>query len=170
MPQQYFLGCRIYVAFNHSYSDSGIFGISLSCIPQAAPQAVEVIAQQMYNTFANKDLRLTEDEVSRAKNQLKSSLLMNLESKLVELEDMGRQVLMHGRKIPVNEMISKIEDLKPDDISRVAEMIFTGNVNNAGNGKGRATVVMQGDRGSFGDVENVLKAYGLGNSSSSKKR
>ncbi|MCQ5086633.1 hypothetical protein NE685_12835, partial [Cutibacterium acnes] len=61
----------------------------------------------------------------------------------------------------------KIEDLKPDDISRVAEMIFTGNVNNAGNGKGRATVVMQGDRGSFGDVENVLKAYGLGNSSSS---
>ncbi|CAI4526539.1 CDN_1a_G0023460.mRNA.1.CDS.1 [Saccharomyces cerevisiae] len=156
------------VAFNHSYSDSGIFGISLSCIPQAAPQAVEVIAQQMYNTFANKDLRLTEDEVSRAKNQLKSSLLMNLESKLVELEDMGRQVLMHGRKIPVNEMISKIEDLKPDDISRVAEMIFTGNVNNAGNGKGRATFVMQGDRGSFGDVENVLKAYGLGNSSSSK--
>lgn len=161
LNQYYFIeNC---VAFNHSYSDSGIFGISVSCIPQAAPQVVQVIAQQFANTFANEKLALTEEEVSRAKNQLKSSLLMNLESKLVELEDMGRQVQLHGRKIPVQEMISKIESLTPLDLKRVAETVFTGKVKNAEGSTGKATIVMQGQREAFGDVEAVLSHYGLGN-------
>lgn len=151
------------VAFNHSYSDSGIFGISLSCVPQAAPYMAEVIAQQLSNLFANEDLKLTDEEVSRAKTQLKSSLLMNLESKLVELEDMGRQVQLMGRKVPVKEMVSKIEALSPSDLKRVAEMVFTGKVVNKGKGTGKATIVMQGPREPFGDVKDILNQYGLGN-------
>lgn len=150
------------VSFNHSYSDSGIFGISISCIPEAASQAAEIIAMQFCNLFANPQLKLTEEEVNRAKNQLKSSLLMNLESKLVELEDMGRQIQLHGRKIPVSEMISNIERLTPEDIKRVAELVFTGMVQNSGKGSGKPTVVMQGKREAFGDVQDILKRYGLG--------
>lgn len=151
------------VAFNHSYSDSGIFGISVSCVPQAAAQVVQVIAAQFHDTFANDNLQLTEEEVSRAKNQLKSSLLMNLESKLVELEDMGRQVQIHGHKVPVSEMISQIEKLTPNDIKRVAETVFTGRVRNSSASTGKPTVVMQGNRESFGDIQGVLAHYGLGN-------
>ena len=156
------------VAFNHSYSDSGIFGISISCIPEAAAQAAEVIAIQFYNLFANDKLRLTKEEVNRAKNQLKSSLLMNLESKLVELEDMGRQIQLNGHKTPVEEMISKIEAVTPEDLKRVAETVFTGKVKNVGAGTGKATIAMQGNREAFGDVEGVLKYYGLGNYTDSK--
>lgn len=163
LNQYYFIeNC---VAFNHSYSDSGIFGISVSCIPQAASEAVRVALEQFANTFANEKLRLTDEEVSRAKNQLKSSLLMNLESKLVELEDMGRQVQLHGRKVPIQEMITNVEKLTPQDISRVAETVFTGKVNNNPASSGKATVVMQGNRESFGDVEAQLAQFGLGNSS-----
>ncbi|CCD24496.1 mitochondrial-processing protease subunit alpha NDAI_0D01820 [Naumovozyma dairenensis CBS 421] len=160
LNQYYFIeNC---VSFNHSYSDSGIFGISIACLPEAAKQATEIIAQQLYSTFANKNLRLSHDEVSRAKNQLKSSLLMNLESKLIELEDMGRQIQLRNRKVPVAKMIEKIEKLTPEDITRVARMIFTGNVKNPGNGTGRPTIVMQGKREAFGDVQQMLKHYGLG--------
>ena len=151
------------IAFNHSYSDSGLFGVSISCVPQAAPYAAEIIAQTLSNIFANEKTKLTEEEVGRAKNQLKSSLLMNLESKIVELEDLGRQVLLHGRKVPIEEMVQNIEKLTVDDIKRVAETVFTGKVKNPGNGSGKATIVMQGQRDSFGDVETVLRYYGLGN-------
>ena len=150
------------VAFNHAYSDSGLFGISMSCIPEAAAQAVEIIAMQLHNCFANDKLRLQEDEVSRAKNQLKSSLLMNLESKLVELEDMGRQVLLHNRKVPVSEMIDCIDKVTPADLERVAATVFTGNTKNAGTGSGKPTIVMQGKREAFGDIDGVFKHYGLG--------
>ncbi|CCE61919.1 hypothetical protein TPHA_0B02460 [Tetrapisispora phaffii CBS 4417] len=161
LNQYYFIeNC---ISFNHSYSDSGIFGISISCIPEAAEQAVEVIAQQFHNTFANDRLKLSQEEVDRAKNQLKSSLLMNLESKLVELEDMGRQIQAQGKKIPLTEIIRMIEALTPEDIRRVAETVFTGKVKNIGEGTGKATVVIKGKREAFGDVESVLRRYGLGN-------
>lgn len=157
------------VAFNHSYSDSGIFGISVSCIPQAASEAVRIVAQQFANTFASSKFKLTDEEVNRAKNQLKSSLLMNLESKLVELEDMGRQVQLHGRKVSVREMISSIEKLTPKDISRVAETVFTGKVKNNSASTGRPTIVMQGHREEFGDVDAPLGELGLGGLTSSGK-
>lgn len=151
------------VSFNHSYSDSGIFGISVSCVPQAATYVVDIIARQFMNLFANENLQLTDEEVSRAKNQLKSSLLMNLESKLVELEDMGRQVQLSNKKVPVQEMVQNIEKLTANDIKRVAEAIFTGKVKNSSGSTGKATVVMQGQREAFGDVELVLRQHGLGN-------
>lgn len=151
------------VAFNHAYSDSGLFGISLSCVPQAAHVMGELLAQQLSNTFTTGAEKLTDEEINRAKTQLKSSLLMNLESKIVELEDLGRQVSLNGKKVPVQEMIEKINNVTAEDIRRVAETVFTGKVENAGKGSGKATVVMQGAREKFGDIEQILKVYGLGN-------
>ena len=86
---------------------------------------------------------LGQAEVQRAKNQLRSSLLMNLESRMVELEDLGRQVQVHGRKVPVQEMCRKIEMLTVEDLRRVASMVVGGMVQNPGKGSGAPTVVLQ---------------------------
>lgn len=150
------------ISFNHSYEDSGLFGISASCIPQAAPYLAEVICRQLAQTFDKSSGGLNDNEVNRAKNQLRSSLMMNLESKMVELEDLGRQMQVRGKRVPVEEMVEKIEQLTSDDIRRVAERVLTGNANNAGKGTGKPTVVIQGEREHFGDVDGVIKAYGLG--------
>lgn len=82
-------------------------------------------------------------EVQRAKNQLRSSLLMNLESRMVELEDLGRQVQVHGRKVGVKEMCRKIEEVTVQDLRKVARMVFGGLVKNPGEGSGAPTVVLQ---------------------------
>jgi processing peptidase subunit alpha len=86
---------------------------------------------------------LGEVEVARAKNQLRSSLLMNLESRMVELEDLGRQVQVHGHKIPVREMTRRINELTVKDLRRVATMVVGGMVENRGAGSGAPTVVLQ---------------------------
>ena len=150
------------IAFNHSYTDSGLFGISASCIPNAAPYLAEVLCRQFAYTFTKGQGALTNVEVQRAKNQLRSSLLMNLESKMVQLEDMGRQIQVQGYKIPVMEMCKKIDALTVSDIQRVAKRVLTGNANNPGMGSGRPTVVIEGRRETFGDVDGVIKRYGLG--------
>lgn len=132
------------VAFNHSYSDSGLFGISASCNPQRIKHMVDEMCAQLAGlTSASGFSSLTRVEVDRAKNQLRSSLLMNLESRMVELEDLGRQVQVHGRKIPVREMCARIQDLTPDDLARTAEMVLSGAVRNPGEGTGAPTVVLQ---------------------------
>ncbi|CRG83109.1 mitochondrial processing peptidase [Talaromyces islandicus] len=132
------------IAFNHSYTDSGIFGISASCSPTRTPQMLEVMCRELQAlTLENGFSALQMQEVNRAKNQLRSSLLMNLESRMVELEDLGRQVQVHGRKVGVKEMCERIEALTVKDLRRVASQVFGGLVRNAGEGTGKPTVVIQ---------------------------
>lgn len=142
------------VAFNHSYTDSGLFGISASCTPLRAWQMLEVMCRELQNlTLDTGFSALQTVEVNRAKNQLRSSLLMNLESRMVELEDLGRQVQVHGRKVGVKEMCSKIDALTVKDLRRVARLVFGGDVQNAGMGSGAPTVVLQEGSTADGKVD-----------------
>lgn len=132
------------IAFNHSYTDSGLFGISALCIPGRTQAMLDVMCHELRAlTVETGFSALGHVEVSRAKNQLRSSLLMNLESRMVELEDLGRQVQVHGRKVPVQEMCRKIENLTVKDLRRVASQVVGGQVQNKGKGSGAPTVVLQ---------------------------
>lgn len=132
------------VAFNHSYTDSGLFGISASCLPGHTASMLDVMCQELRALTLDRGFsRLQEGEVARAKNQLRSSLLMNLESRMVELEDLGRSVQVHGRKVPVRDMCARIEALTVEDLRRVADMVVGGGVANPGAGSGAPTVVVQ---------------------------
>ncbi|KAL8718694.1 MAG: hypothetical protein Q9225_004195 [Loekoesia sp. 1 TL-2023] len=134
------------VAFNHSYTDSGLFGISASCQPSRIMQMLEVMCRELHNLSLDTGFTaLKPVEVNRAKNQLRSSLLMNLESRMVELEDLGRQVQVHGRKVGVKEMCRKIDALTVQDLRRVAKQVLGGEVSNRGQGSGAPTVVLQED-------------------------
>ncbi|CAG9941998.1 unnamed protein product [Clonostachys rosea f. rosea IK726] len=119
------------IAFNHSYTDSGLFGISASCLPGHTSAMLDIMCQQLHAlTLDTGFSRLQDTEVERAKNQLRSSLLMNLESRMVELEDLGRSVQVHGRKVPVREMCRRIEALTLADLRRVASDVFGGRARN----------------------------------------
>ena len=53
--------------FNHSYIDSGIFGITLSLVPQAAGVGVQMIGNEL-SKLLTKENGMTMNEVERAKN------------------------------------------------------------------------------------------------------
>ncbi|KAK8092060.1 hypothetical protein PG997_002421 [Apiospora hydei] len=159
-------------AFNHSYTDSGLFGITALCIPGKTQAMLDVMCQQLRGlTLTTGFQALGQVEVQRAKNQLRSSLLMNLESRMVELEDLGRQVQVHGRKIPVQEMCQKIESLTVEDLRRVASEVLGGTVVNAGKGSGSPTVVLQdiydhtttsAKRMTWEEIQERIYRWGLG--------
>ncbi|KAF2104894.1 mitochondrial-processing peptidase subunit alpha [Rhizodiscina lignyota] len=136
------------ISFNHAYTDSGLFGISASCAPHSAERMLDVMCRELNALTLDTGLgRLQEGEVRRAKNQLKSSLLMNLESRMVELEDLGRQVQVHGRKVGVKEMCANIEALTVEELRRVARDVLQGCVKNNGEGSGAPTLVVQETEG-----------------------
>ncbi|KAL8898415.1 MAG: hypothetical protein Q9207_006710 [Kuettlingeria erythrocarpa] len=159
------------VAFNHSYTDSGLFGISASCQPSRIMQMLEVMCRELKSLSLDTGFTaLKPVEVNRAKNQLRSSLLMNLESRMVELEDLGRQVQVHGRKVGVKEMCRKIDALTVQDLRRVAKQVLSGKVSNRGQGSGAPTVVLQeGEQNRFqpkwppwNDVQERIGKWNLG--------
>lgn len=151
------------VAFNHSYTDSGLFGISASCAPSKTGEMIDVMSKQLHSlTLTSGWARLGDEEVRRAKNQLRSQLLMNLESRMVELEDLGRQVQVHGRKVSVREMCKSIDALTIADLRRVASQILIGS--------SAPTVVLQEglERGitrketSWSEIQDRIEGWGLG--------
>uniref|UniRef100_A0A8C1M8K5 Mitochondrial-processing peptidase subunit alpha n=1 Tax=Cyprinus carpio TaxID=7962 RepID=A0A8C1M8K5_CYPCA len=60
-----------------------------------------------------------EMELERAKTQLKSMLMMNLESRPVIFEDVGRQVLATGKRKLPHELCELISNVTASDIKRV---------------------------------------------------
>ncbi|SPO45000.1 probable mitochondrial processing peptidase alpha chain precursor [Moesziomyces antarcticus] len=155
-------------AFHHCYSDSGLFGISASVHPSFNSSIVHVIARELeLCTSSIYQGSVTQTELNRAKNQLKSSLVMALESRLVEVEDLGRQIQAHGKKVSVEEMCEKIDQVDLKTLNRVATRVLRPQKMAVGTGKaprgsGQATVVAQGSLEGLGDVRDLLARRGLG--------
>lgn len=85
-------------AFHHIYSDSSLVGLFASFVPASSPRHGNSPAQIMPHLVHQISLLLHAPvgaaELQKAKNQLKSSLMMALESRAVEVEDLGRQVIL----------------------------------------------------------------------------
>ncbi|KAI5122367.1 hypothetical protein M0805_004124 [Coniferiporia weirii] len=146
-------------AYHHIYTDSSLIGLFASFVPVSSPRQGGSPAQIMPHLVHQFSLLLHapvgQDELSKAKNQLKSSLVMALESRAVEVEDLGRQILVHNRKIPVSEMCDRIDEITPDDIRRVAHRVFGADAAKP------ATLVAMG-KDDVGDWRGVLRKYGVG--------
>lgn len=72
--------------FHHCYADSGLFGIAMSVYPQFAQSAANVLSHQLDLLTRPQKGGITQIELSRAKNMLKSQLVMALESRLTAVE------------------------------------------------------------------------------------
>jgi processing peptidase subunit alpha len=139
------------VAFLHGYSDSGLFGISAACRPDWAPALGEVMIREL--ALLCERGTVDPSELSRAKNQLKSSVLMNLESRMVQLEDLARQIQIYGRRIPVEEMCQHVDAVTLDDVHRVARQLLLNRP---------PTLVAYGPLQQLGDIKRTLRKYGIG--------
>ncbi|XP_003743034.1 mitochondrial-processing peptidase subunit alpha [Galendromus occidentalis] len=107
-------------AYNHAYNDSGIFCIHASADPSALGELVEIIV----NEFAIMVGRISIVELERAKKQLQSMLLMNLEQRPVLFEDIGRQVLSVGKRRNAAHYIDAINKINEEDIHRAAQRML----------------------------------------------
>lgn len=141
-------------AFNHSYIDSGLFGMGIAVTPDYTTQAPRIIAQQLESLMSSGASALSEEELRRAKNQLKSSLMMNLESRSMQIEDLARQVLAHGYKTSAEEMCRHIDAVSLLDLQKIATKVLGTGTN--------PSIVAKGSLHGLGDVRDILGRYGLG--------
>ena len=63
---------------------------------------------------------IDEEELDRARAQVKSSLLMSRESSSARAEQLAQQLLIYGRSLPVSEVLEKIAAVTPADLQGVA--------------------------------------------------
>ncbi|KAL0796720.1 hypothetical protein Bca101_068097 [Brassica carinata] len=107
-------------AFTSIFNNTGLFGIYGCSSPEFAAKAIELAAKELKDVAGGK---VNQKHLDRAKAATKSAVLMNLESRMIASEDIGRQILTYGERKPVEQFLKTVDGLTLKDITD-----FTGKI------------------------------------------
>ena len=103
-------------AFSTRLYKCGMVGIYGVAEPACAGNLAQLLCEHLARLGSS---YVKEAELSRARNQLASSVLMNLETRSTLVEDIGRQLLSHGKRMSPEELTARIQRTTAGDIRRV---------------------------------------------------
>jgi predicted Zn-dependent peptidase len=107
-------------SFASSYAETGLFGIYAGTGADEVSEVIPLVCEE----FAKVGENLTEEELVRARNQLKAATLMSLESTSSRCESLARQMLVWGRPLPVSEIVGRIEAVDQAAVKRVVARLL----------------------------------------------
>ncbi|MEH6630008.1 MAG: pitrilysin family protein [Halopseudomonas aestusnigri] len=107
-------------SFASSFMDNGLFGIYAGTGEEDIGELVPVVSDMMLELSDT----ITEDEVVRARTQLKASILMGRESTGVRCEQLAQQLLIFDRSISVEETVAKIDAVDVSTVQNFAKEIL----------------------------------------------
>jgi len=108
-------------SFASNFDDGGIFGIYAGTGENKVNELIPVVCNELNQLTQN----IQNQELSRAQAQLKSSILMNLESSSYQTEQIARQLQIYGRTIKTEEMINNINNVSVKDITKIATRLLS---------------------------------------------
>ena len=112
-----------YAVYSYSshYVDSGQVGVYVGTRPENVQEAMDVIGTELRKIV---DEPVSEDELRRAKENVKGRLVLSFESTLTRMNRLGGSVLMDMPVLSLDEMIAEIEAVTLEDVSELARELF----------------------------------------------
>jgi predicted Zn-dependent peptidase len=107
-------------AWADAYADVGVMGIYAGCAAADAGRLAETAAGEILGLAR----QAGENELARAKAQLKASLFMGRESLTARAEQAAAQMLALGRLLESREMAEAIDRVTAEDIARLADRML----------------------------------------------
>ncbi|CAN7941688.1 unnamed protein product [Ixodes pacificus] len=98
--------CHSFQSFNTCYKDTGLWGIYFV---SEGREEMDFLVHAIQREWMRICMSATEGEVTRAKNLLKTNMLLQLDGTTPVCEDIGRQMLCYGRRIPLPELEARID-------------------------------------------------------------
>ena len=109
-----------------SYRDGGALTIYAGCDADSIVEVVDLIVAELQQL---RDAPITSAELVRAKDHLKGSLVLSLESTSSRMSYLARQEMYFGRQFTLDETLQAVEQVTVDDVHRVAkELLVPGTV------------------------------------------
>jgi predicted Zn-dependent peptidase len=103
------------------YSDTGCLSVYAGTSLESAKQVVESVLRE----FSDLKQKLAPaEEVRRAKDHLKGSLMLSLESTSSRMSNLARQEMHFRRFFTLDELAESIEKVTAEDVQRVAQTFF----------------------------------------------
>jgi predicted Zn-dependent peptidase len=112
-----------YAVFSNlvAYRDAGQLTIYAGCANDAVRELVKVVVDELRGMKQPPP----DAELRRAKDHLKGSLMLSLESTSSRMSNLARQEIYFDRQYGLDETLEGIERVTADDIGRVARELFS---------------------------------------------
>lgn len=108
-------------AGHSAYIGTGIFDISAGMSPENLKQVAELIDREIQTIRRNK---LSEQEIEKAKEQLKGSYILSYESTGARMQAAGRSLLLNKPICTCEETIQKIEAVNADSVAEIIDRVL----------------------------------------------
>jgi predicted Zn-dependent peptidase len=105
-----------------SYQDAGALSIYAGCGNDAVAELIDVVVAELRQMKAG---GIDPVELRRAKDHLKGSLMLGLESTSSRMSHLARQEMYRDRTDGLDEMLAAIERVSAEDVLRLADRFFT---------------------------------------------
>jgi predicted Zn-dependent peptidase len=103
------------------FSDTGCLTIYAGTAVETAKQVISSVMQEFRQL---KDEFIGADELQRAKDHLKGSLMLSLESTSSRMSNLARQELYFDRFMSLDEMIDSIDSVTREEVQMIAQESF----------------------------------------------
>ena len=113
--------CYSIYAFHAPYADTGMFGLYAGTDVIDAPELMRVVVDEIVTAADT----ITEAEIARAKAQMKAGMLMALESSGARAEQLARQIIVHGRPVPMDEIVARIDAVTVESTRDAARALIS---------------------------------------------
>lgn len=97
--------CHSFQAFNTCYADTGLWGVYFTTDRMKIDDMISAVQGEWMRICSS----VTEFDVTRAKNILKTNMLLQLDGSTPICEEIGRQLLVYKRRMPVHELDERID-------------------------------------------------------------
>lgn len=113
----------VYAVFSELslYRDAGCLAVYAGTSLESTPKVVESVLGEFRQL---KDEFVPDEELRRAKDHLKGSLMLGLESTSSRMANLARQAIYFGRFFSLDEMVESIEEVTADQVREIARTFF----------------------------------------------
>jgi len=99
------------------FVDAGVFHIYAGTSPEQLDEVLDLSLAELRRSVRES---VGEEELRLVKDQAVASILLGLESTSARAGTLARQEIVHGRRIPPDEVIARIEAVTPEELRRLA--------------------------------------------------
>jgi predicted Zn-dependent peptidase len=103
------------------FRDTGMLSVYAGTSRESAPKVVQSIVHEFREL---KTVPISEEELKRAKDQLKGSLMLSLESSTARMSNLARQEMYYDHFFSMDEIIDRIQAVTVEDLLQSANELF----------------------------------------------
>jgi len=108
-------------SFASHYTDTGMFGVGVGCIPNRMQDVLDVVRSEM-GLLAERGI--SAEELERGKGQLRGGLVLSMEESGTRMSRIAKAELLYDELPGIDEVIRRIDAVTVEDVQILAKELF----------------------------------------------